>query len=82
MKLSELLSAYGDDKVQFQALDACVDRMNMAGPHTKITFGTEQQLGPEGTVKMGIVVWLDRERVAEILAADRNGSGVNDHVEN
>lgn len=74
MNLSELISAYGDDKVQFQALDACADRMNMAGAHTKITFGTEQQLGPEGTIKMGIVVWMDRDRVAEILAAEKASS--------
>jgi hypothetical protein len=75
MNLSQLIAAYGDDRVQFQALDACADRMNMAGAHTMITFGTKQQLGPEGTIKMGIVVWMDRERVAEILAADKAPGG-------
>jgi hypothetical protein len=75
MNLSELISTYGDDKVQFQALDVCADRMDMAGAHTKITFGTEQPLGPEGTVKLGIVVWMDRDRVAEILAADTASKG-------
>lgn len=82
MNLAELITAYGGDDVQFQALDTCADRMNMANGHTKITFGTGEPLGPEGTVKMGIVVWMDRNRVSEILAADKaapSASGVSDN---
>lgn len=71
MNLAELISAYGGDDVQFQALDTCADRMNMANGHTKITFGTGEPLGPDGTVKMGLIVWMDRDRVAKILAADK-----------
>jgi hypothetical protein len=71
MNLAELITAYGGDDVQFQALDTCADRMNMANGHTKITFGTGEPLGPEGTVKMGVVVWMDRDRVEKILAADK-----------
>lgn len=67
MKLSELIATYGDDKVQAQYLDQCADRLNMNGGVTKITFGTEQPLTLEGTEKLGIVVWLDRDRVAEII---------------
>lgn len=74
MNVAELLAAYGGDKVQYQALDACAEAMNMNRGTTRITFGTEQPLGPEGTVMMGIVVWLDRDRVAEILANDRKGN--------
>lgn len=70
MKLSELIAAYGDDRVQFQNLDQCADKLNMNGGKTKITFGTEEPLDPlKGTVKLGLVVWMDRERVAEIVAA-------------
>lgn len=72
MKLSELIAAYGDDKVQFQNLDQCADKLNMNGGKTKITFGTEQPLIPfEGTEKLGLVVWMDRKRVAEIIAASK-----------
>ncbi len=71
MNLAELITAYGGDDVQFQALDTCADRMNMANGHTKITFGTGEPLGPEGTVKMGIIVWMNRDRVAKILADDK-----------
>lgn len=78
MNLSELIKAYGDDKVQFQALDACADTMNMANGHTKITFGTGEPLGPDGTIKMGIVVWMDRDRLAEILAAEKAANAAKD----
>lgn len=71
MKLSELIAAYGDDLVQFQNLDQCADKLNMNKGVTKITFGTEQPLDMKsglGMQKMGLVVWLDRERVKQIVA--------------
>lgn len=71
MKLSELIATYGDDVVQLQNLDQCADALNMSKGVTKITFGTEQGIGPNGTDKLGLVVWLDRKRVAEIIEADR-----------
>ncbi|MDW5314985.1 hypothetical protein [Rhizobium sp. PL01] len=73
MNLSQLLATYGDDKVVFQALDTCMETMNMTKGHTKITFGTEQPINLDGTVKMGLVVWLDRGRVAEIVAVTTKG---------
>lgn len=70
MRLSELIAAYGDDKVQFQNLDQCTEALNLKGAVTKITFGTEQRISfDQGTEKLGLVVWLDRERVKEIVAA-------------
>ena len=71
LKLSELIAAYGDDKVQFQNLDQSAITLNMNGGVTKITFGTEQRLHLDGTEKLGLVVWLDRERVKEIVAASK-----------
>lgn len=72
IRLSDLIARYGDDKVQFQNLDHCADKLNMNGVVTKITFGTEQRLNLEGTEKLGLVVWLDRERVKEITAQFRS----------
>lgn len=69
MNLSELIAKYGDDKVQFQNLDQSAETLNMNKGVTKITFGTEQPIAPTGTVKLGLVVWLDRDRVAEIITA-------------
>ena len=71
MNLSELIAKYGDDKVQFQNLDHCAETLNMDGGVTKITFGTEQPIGLDGTQKLGLVLWLDRDRVAEIIAASQ-----------
>jgi len=70
VKLSELIAAYGDDKVQLQNLDQCADKLNMNKGVTKITFGTEQPLTMDGPEKLGLVVWLDRKRVAEIVASN------------
>lgn len=67
MKLSELIAAYGDDKVRFQNLDQCATDLNMGKRGTKVTFGTEERLNLEGTESLGLVVWLDRDRVAEIM---------------
>lgn len=69
MKLSEMLAAYGDEKVELQNLDECADSMNMNKGITKITFGTPQPITMNGMEKLGIVVWLDRERIAEIIAS-------------
>lgn len=72
MKLSELIAEYGDDQVQFQNLDQSAETLNMNNGITKITFGTEQLITPEGMEKLGLVVWLDRKRVAEIVEKERS----------
>lgn len=73
MKLSELIAAYGDDKVQFQNLDQSLINLNMRNGVSKITFGTEQPVNLDGTDKLGLVVWLDRDRVKEITTLEKNG---------
>lgn len=73
MKLSELLQRYGDDRVRFQPLDGAITSINYSAKNfTKITFGTDVMIdGLQGTKEMGIVIWLDRKEVADLLAADR-----------
>lgn len=71
MRLSELIAAYGDDKVGFQNLDQCGADFNMGKKGTRITFHTDQRLNLKGTEQLGLVVWLDRARVAEIIAASK-----------
>jgi hypothetical protein len=68
VKLSELIATYGDDKLEVQFIDQCADKLNMNGGTTKITFGTTQPLTLDGTAKLGIIVWLDRDRVKQITA--------------
>ena len=72
MKLSELIAAYGDDAVQVQNLDECADTLSMSKGITKVTFGTQQTcFHDEGLGKLGLVVWFDRERIAEITGAKK-----------
>lgn len=73
LKMSELIASYGDDKVQFQNLDQCIDTLDWNGKTgvTKIRFGAEQPINANGTAKLGLVIWLDRKRVAEIVAQSK-----------
>jgi len=69
MKLSELIAAVGDDNVQFQNLDSCTTSLDYkAKGGTRITFGTEQPIGPTGTDRLGFVVWMDRKAVKDAIA--------------
>lgn len=68
MKMSELIAAVGDENITFQNLieDAHTVEKTKAG--TKITFYTdaiqaEELLGGRVTKKLGLVVWLPRDRV-------------------
>jgi hypothetical protein len=75
MKMSELIHRYGDDRVQFQNLDQCATDLNMGKKGTKITFGTEQRIGLKGTEQLGLVLWLDRKAVADIIADSKAEGG-------
>ncbi|QRG06077.1 hypothetical protein EZH22_24305 [Xanthobacter dioxanivorans] len=72
MKLSELISIYGDDIVGVQFLDQCTTDLSMTPKKTKITFATLERVDLNGTEKLGIVVWLDRDRVKEITDAAKD----------
>lgn len=64
MKMSELIIAIGDDNVEFQNLDHCaIDLDYTAKSGTKIRFGTHMPLTPDGTKKLGLILWLDRDLV-------------------
>ena len=74
MNLSELIAKYGDDKVSFQKLDDCVDTMNMTKNGTRATFVTPERLNLNGFEKLGLIIWLDREQVAAIIASSKAGT--------
>ena len=71
MNISELLAAIGNDNVQWQSLDQCADALTMNGDTTRITFGTEQRLTLSGTERYGMVIWLDRQAIADALAKEK-----------
>ncbi len=72
MKLSELIATIGDDKVEFQNLDQCATDLNYSEKKgTKITFGTERKIDLNGTDKLGLVLWLDRDAVKQAIAKEK-----------
>ena len=77
--ISELITRIGDDNVSFQSLDSCMISTNYSSRKgTVITFGTDQPVRPSGTRDLGLVVWLPRERVNEILESKQEGRNPND----
>jgi len=64
MKLSELIATIGDENVIFQNLDNDIVRLSTKQNGTsEITFGTKAATTLNGTAKLGLVIWLDREAV-------------------
>lgn len=77
MNISDLIKTIGDDNVQIQFLDQCADSLNYNHKSgTKITFGTPIALTPNGTDKLGIVVWMDRDAVKAAIAKSKENPDV------
>jgi len=70
ISLSQLIVACGDEKVQFQNLDQCAKSLDYHHKRgTSITFGTEMNIhADQGTEKLGLIVWLDRDAVKAAIA--------------
>lgn len=69
MKLSELISSVGDDKVSIQNLDECAVSLDYNAKHgSTIKFGTTEPISVDGTSRLGIVVWLPRDAVKAALS--------------
>ena len=74
MKVSELISNIGDDNIEIQNLDTCVEAFSMDKKGiTKATFGTESTFGLNGFDKLGLIVWMDRDAVKAAMARAQEG---------
>lgn len=72
MNLSELIAAVGDENVQLQNLDDCADSLDWSSKRgLKVTFGSEMLLTPDGTERLGLVIWLPRDVVAAVIAKSK-----------
>jgi hypothetical protein len=76
MKMSELILAVGDDHVVFQNLDRDAHTIDKTKHGTKISFYTdaiqaEEFLGDGKSKKIGLVVWLPRDRVDAAIAKEK-----------
>lgn len=78
MKMSELILAVGDENVSFQNLLNDAQSIDKTKAGTKITFYTdaiqaEELLLGGKTKKLGLVLWLPRDRVDAAIAAEKAG---------
>lgn len=76
MKMSELISAVGDEHVVFQNLSNDAWTIDKTKHGTKVTFYTdaiqaEELLNGGRTKKMGVVLWLPRDRVEAAVEAEK-----------
>jgi hypothetical protein len=62
----ELLSAVGNDNIQMQPLDTALTDMQAKKDYQLYTFGSAMSFDINGTQRLGLVLWLDRDRVKEI----------------
>lgn len=68
MGMVELLSKVGNDNIRFQNLDTCAISLNYDYKKgSKITFGTDELITLDGTERIGLVLWLPREKVMEAI---------------
>jgi hypothetical protein len=76
MTVTELIAAVGgDENIRFQPLDACALSLDWtAKSGSKITFGSDVAITPEGTVQLGLIVWFDRAAVKAALTKARAAS--------
>lgn len=85
MKMSELILAVGDENVIFQNLSNDAHSVDKTKHGTKITFYTnaiqaeELLLGDGKTKKLGLVLWLPRDRVEAAVAAEKHALLHQDH---
>lgn len=76
MKMSELILAVGDENVAFQNLLNDAQSIDKTKAGTKITFYTnaiqaEELLNGGKPEKMGLVLWLPRDRVEAAIAEEK-----------
>ena|SRR5258708_40055347 len=79
MKLSDLILAVGDENVVFQNLLNDAQSIDKTKHGTKITFYTDAIQAEEfllggQTKKIGLVVWLPRDRVDAAIAQERRAT--------
>lgn len=75
MKLSEIILKIGDDNVTFQNLGNDLDSVSLTRRGVKVSFFTDPEninpndlLATKKSNKIGLIVWLPRDRVDAILA--------------
>lgn len=62
--ITRLMSAIGDDRIQFQMLDNAMTSIRSAKQYTTISFKTQAINATDTAIgggKVGLIVWVDRD---------------------
>lgn len=78
--ITELVTRIGDKRVRLQGLDGSIKSLHASKGVTTVTFLTDQPIGLDGTTDLGLVLWLPRDVVAEILKSDKQGLTPNEDM--
>lgn len=71
MKLSEIIAEIGDENVSLQVLDLCTVSIKDEGAVKHVTFGTTEEITPDSTSAVGLIVWVPRDKLNTILLRER-----------
>lgn len=68
MTIIELIAGLKPEEITFQNLDRDAISLDFnAKTGAKITFATGERFTLKGTERLGLVLWLPRDKVAEII---------------
>lgn len=67
VSLSNLTLAIGDE-LMFQPLDQCLSDMRSSKGQSRFSFFSDQTFDLQGPTRMGIVLWIDRDKAKAALA--------------
>ena len=76
-KLSDVLAAVGNENIKVQYIDECTSKYQYtAKTGNKLTVHTAEEFDSRGMVRFGIVLWIDRDKLAasQRVQAQKQGS--------
>ena len=68
MELTKILAEVGDENIGLQNLAQCATKMNYNQKKGySYTFSTDQSFGPQGPDKACLILWIDRDVLAQAV---------------
>lgn len=72
--ITELLAAVGDENIKVQYIDECTSKYQYtAKTGNKLTVHTDEELDSRGMARFGIILWVDRDKLAAAAQQTQGG---------
>lgn len=68
LPISKLIELIGDENIEMQNLDEATETYDRAKFGTKARFVTTVGFSMDGFDKLGLILWIDRDKAAAALA--------------